>query len=99
MELEIKQQAICLLWGLVFGLALGLMYRLLRLCRKMMKKQWPFDALFALSCFLTAFIYGMKWAEGRLGLWEITALSTGFYLYTAVSARLFSETFRRLKNF
>ena len=99
MELEIKQQAICLAWGLGLGFGLGLVYELMRLCRKKTGLHLLADTLFALCCFLCAFLYGMNWAKGRLGLWEISALSAGFCTYMAVFAPVLLRAFRRLKNF
>ena len=99
MELEIKAQALCLLWGLLMGAALGLFYEFLRLCRKKWKLNAPFDAIFALGCFAAAFLYGMIWACGRLGLWEIGALTLGFYLYMAAISPVIIKLFPNAKIF
>ena len=73
MELEISRQASCLLWGLLWGMGLGIEYRLLK------KGGVLRDAFFALSAFAAAFVYGQAQCFGRLGLWELAALSTGFW--------------------
>ena len=70
---------------LVFGLALGLIYDLLRpTWRKMGRLGFVADALFCALAALGAFSLAMRTEYGRFGLWSVAAGVGGFLLWLAL---------------
>ena len=94
MELSLGGQAAGLGLGFALGLVLGLGYDLLRpLRRHFGGPGW--DLLFAGLCFCAAFLFGLWGREGRLGLWELGAMSLGFRLYLGPLSRRFLPLYTR----
>lgn len=83
METSLSAQALALGLALALGQGLGLLYDLLRPPRR---RSGPLvsallDGLFALAAGAAAFVYAMGAGDGRLGLWELTAVLLGFLFY------------------
>ena len=79
MELEVSRQGLSLLSALLTGAVCALSYDVLRPLRKL--RCSTADALFALICFVSAFLLGQGVCGGRLGVFEILALGLGFYIW------------------
>ena len=77
MEVDIARQGFCLLASLLTGGLCALGYRVLRPLRKL--KAVSADLLFALLCFVLAFLLGQGICGGRLGVFELLALGIGFW--------------------
>lgn len=86
MEIELQHQGLALLLALGMGIAVGLVYDLLRPLRRRTGKAAgaALDVLFCLLSGFMVFSFAMGAGDGRLGLWELTAALLGFvgYLYT-----------------
>ncbi len=76
-------QALVLLLSLLLGIALGLLYDLLRPPRREggALLRALLDLFFALAAAAAAFVNAMGAGNGRLGLWELSATLLGFLLY------------------
>lgn len=82
MEVDIARQGVCLLAALLTGGLCALGYRILRPLRKL--KAASADMLFALLCFVLAFLLGQGICGGRLGVFELLALGGGFWGYRRI---------------
>jgi hypothetical protein len=83
MEISVSGQAVALLGALLLGLAIGLLYDLLRPPRYRVSK-WLgrfLDLCFALLAGAAMFFYAMAADDGRLGVWELSLTMLGFLLY------------------
>lgn len=77
MEVDIGRQGLCLLYALLTGLGCGIFYDVLAPLRKL--RCTTADALFALCCFVNAFLLGQGGCGGRLGIFEVMCLGFGFW--------------------
>lgn len=95
MALDPRVQLLQLLGALILGLALGLVYDLLRPPRRRLGRLAAalLDLLFALLSGAAVFLYAMGALEGRLGLWELAASALGFLLYLHMLSPLFYPLF------
>ena len=100
MELEIQAQAISLAAALLCGVAQGLVYEIFRLMRRIWGASFQllFDALFCLSVFVMAFVFGQTVCKGRLGLWETAGLAVGFMAYMRFAAPVFGKRKKQFKK-
>jgi len=83
MEISVAGQAVALLGALLLGLAIGLLYDLLRPPRYRVNK-WLgrfLDLCFALLAGAAMFFYAMAADDGKLGVWELSLTMLGFLLY------------------
>lgn len=83
MKTELWEQLAALLFSLLLGALVGLLYDLLRPPRH---RTGPavgalLDLLFCLLAGTGAFFYAMSAGNGRLGLWDLTGMLLGFLLY------------------
>ncbi len=68
--------------ALLLGLALGLLYDLLRPLRHRAGRAAPLlDLLFSLLAGASSFLFAMRAPGGRMGLWELAAALLGFLLW------------------
>ncbi len=90
-----RVQLLQLFGALLLGLALGLIYDLLRPPRRRLGRLCAalLDMLFALCAGAAAFLYAMRALSGRLGLWELSASALGFLLYLHMLSPLFYPLF------
>ncbi len=73
--------AAALAQALLLGLALVLLYDLLRPLRRRAGRAAPLlDVLFAVLSGLAVFLFAMRAPSGRLGQWELSAALGGFLL-------------------
>lgn len=79
MELEIRQQALGLLCFFCLGLALGLLYDLLRPIRYRCKRAFIPDFVFCTLAAAAAFLLSMQ--SGRPETWNILLCLAAFCLY------------------
>ena len=95
MAVDPRAQLLRLLGALLLGLALGLLYDLLRPPRRRLGRLGAalFDLLFALLAGAAVFLYAMGAPAGRLGLWELAAAVSGFLLYQQLLSPLFYPLF------
>ncbi len=95
MALDPRVQLLQLIGALVLGLALGLVYDLLRPPRRRFGRlcEALLDLLFALVAGWAAFLYAMGALGGRLGLWELAASTLAFLLYFHILSPLFYPLF------
>lgn len=86
METSISSQAAAIGLAALIGALLGLAYDLLGLIRRRAGKTVTvlLDLAFSLLSGVAAFIYAMSAGEGRLGICQLGAMTTGFltYIYT-----------------
>ena len=96
MEIRLREQLWALLLALALGALAGLLYDFLRPPRR---RTGPaagalLDILFCLLSGGGAFLYAMSAGNGRLGLWDLTAMLLGFLLYlhtlSPIMLRLFT---------
>ena len=83
MKTGLWEQLAALLFSLLLGALVGLLYDLLRPPRH---RTGPavgalLDLLFCLLAGTGAFFYAMSAGNGRLGLWDLTGMLLGFLLY------------------
>ena len=57
------------------------------------------DLLFCLLAGIGAFLYGMSAGNGRLGLWDLTGVLTGFLLYMHILSPLLLPRFTAVLDF
>lgn len=83
MDNSLQQQLWALLLAFGLGAALGFLYDLFRPPRYRTGRILGIvlDFLFCLAGGAAAFCYAMGAGNGRLGLWELTAMFLGFLLY------------------
>lgn len=82
------RSAAALLPALLLGAAIGLLYDLLRPLRRRAGRAAPiFDGVFSLLSGLGAFCYAMTAGNGRLGMWELASMLSGFLLWEYVLCR------------
>ena len=79
MELSITQQAMSLLYFSALGLALGLLYDLLRQLRYSWGRAILWDGLFCSVAAAGCFVLSME--QGKLGVWDILLTLALFCLY------------------
>lgn len=84
MRLDTSAQALALLLFLSAGLALGLLYDILRPVRHMGGSDAVWDILFCASAALLCFVLSMRSYMARLGTWELCAALCGFCLYIRI---------------
>ena len=82
MEVEIGRQGLCLLYALLTGAGCGIFYGILAPLRKL--RCSTADALFALGCFVAAFLLGQGICGGKLGVFEVMCLGLGFWGYRSI---------------
>ena len=82
MEIDMGRQGLCLLAALLSGAGCGLAYDLLRPLRRL--RCSTADGLFALLCFVVAFLLGQGVCGGRLGIFELGCLGLGFWGYRRI---------------
>ena len=75
MEVEISRQGLCLLLALLTGAGCGIVYDILSPLRKL--RCTTADALFALCCFVAAFLLGQGACGGKLGVFEVMCRNVG----------------------
>lgn len=82
--------------ALLCGMGVGVIYDLLRPFRHISGKpiQNLLDTLFCMLTFAAAFLFGQYTYKGRLGLWELMGLISGFGAYM----RCLSPYFLSLSN-
>ena len=80
MELSLGAQAIALLYFFFGGIALGLIYDLLRPIRRR-GSDWAPDILFCLAAAILFFILAMGAGNGQFGTWELMSALLAFCLY------------------
>ena len=97
MELEISKQALSLLAALLTGFVLGLFYDALIPLRK--RSLIFSDALFALILFALSFMLGMEFCSGKLGVFEFSALWTGFFLYRRSLRKYFLALAKKVQDY
>ena len=100
MGVELRGQALALLWAVALGLAIGLCYDLLRPIRYWAGRVLGalLDVLFCLLAGGGAFLYAMGADNGRLGLWELGAMLLGFLFYLHFPSRLLLPIFSALAD-
>lgn len=83
MEIELERQALALLLALALGILTGLIYDFLRPLRRRLGRRVgaALDVLFCLIAGAALFSYAMSAQNGRLGLWELSAILLGFLIY------------------
>ena len=88
METSVSLQAAALGKAAVIGLALGLVYDLLRPLRFRSGKVGAvlLDMLFCAASGTAAFFYAMGAGDGHLGVCELGAMTLGFLLYLYIVA-------------
>ena len=88
MRLPGDGSAAALVQALLLGLALGLLYDLLRPLRHHAGRAAPLlDLLFSLLAGAAAFLFAMRAPDGRMGLWELAAALAGFSLWEHLLCR------------
>ena len=94
MESFLAVQAEALLLSLGLGLGLGLAYGLLSPLRHRLKAlEWLADLLFCLVAAFMLFLMSMSRPKGRLEVWELLAVFSGFCAYVLLLSPLLSPIF------
>ena len=101
MEIELMDQLRALLLSVALGALTGLLYDLLRPPRRRTGRAAGalLDLLFCLLAGIGAFLYGMSAGNGRLGLWDLTGVLTGFLLYLHILSPLLLPRFTAALEF
>lgn len=83
MAAQLDKQALALALALLLGVLTGVCYDFFRPLRRNSGKLWAAvqDVLFCLVAGGGLFIFAMGADNGRMGLWELTAVLIGFLLY------------------
>ena len=95
MELEIGRQSSLLIYSLLLGFLLALIYDMLRPLRYRSGKAGALllDMLFSVAAFFGAFSFAMGAGDGRLGQWELCGILLGFLLYIHLVGDVFQQVF------
>lgn len=104
MAAQLDKQALALALALLLGVLTGVCYDFFRPLRRRSGGVWAAvqDALFCLIAGGGLFVFAMGADNGRMGLWELTAVLIGFLLYmhtlsTPILA-FFTAMFRYIKK-
>jgi len=84
MTIEVHRQAAALALAFLLGIALGLIYDILRPLRHRLGRYAAFDAVFCLIAACSGFVFIMSAGEGRISLWDAVFAGLGFAAYMRV---------------
>lgn len=93
MELSLNEQALALLYFFSGGLALGIVYDMLRPIRRRLSAGWIPDILFCAIAAAASFVMAMSAGSGRVGTWELMSTLLGFCLYINCASRFILPLF------
>jgi len=92
---DLRAQALSLMLACALGMALGLLYDLLRPVRRH-GNNTLWDVLFCLCAAVGAFLYAMRSPDGMLGTGEILLCGLGLLSYFHLLSPLFLPVFVKL---
>ena len=97
MELDFAQQTTAFLWSIIPGIALGLIYGIIKFLRALFKigKAGTFvlDIIFMIVFFLSVFIFSLAYIYGYIRAYVIAGFAIGFSAYRLTIGMLLSKIY------
>ncbi len=106
MDFTLKEQMWCLLWSLVLGVFLGVVYDLIRffrisLCRGRVSV-FLLDLMFMLFCAFSCVFFSMGFSRGSTRYFTLIGMAAGFFIYFFTAGRiirfLFEFVFKKVRR-
>ncbi len=92
MDFTLREQMYCLLWSLVLGVLLGIVYDLFRLLRITLCRSkgsvFLLDLMFMLVCAFSCVFFSMGFSRGSTRYFTLIGMAAGFFLYFFTAGRI-----------
>lgn len=99
MELVVSKQVCQLCTSWLAGIALGLIYDIMRVIRQRLNVNAVFDGLFCMAVFFTLFALGMGAGEGSLNVFMLVFFALGITVYMLTLSKTVLTVIRKTEQF